>query len=141
MRLGSGRRGAVAWIVERAQSFQPHLKSSNPDGDRASKLQHAVQDMDGDGNLGGAAVVRAKAQAVADHLLEPPNRGFNSGALVVAGSLLPTDASLLGDAPRMTVALRRICLGGLALDRRRSRGYDDSGIRIAATAAYTSLLS
>jgi hypothetical protein len=76
--------GAVAWIVERPRLFQPHLTLSGPDGDWASKLQHAVQDMDGDGNFGDAAFVRARAQAVADHLLAPPNRGLNSAAFVVS---------------------------------------------------------
>jgi hypothetical protein len=35
----------------------PHLSSCNPDGDRTSQLQHAVKDMDGNANFGGAAAV------------------------------------------------------------------------------------
>jgi hypothetical protein len=42
--------------------------SGDTDGDRASQLQHAVQDMDGDTNLGGTTLVLMKAQTVPDHL-------------------------------------------------------------------------
>jgi hypothetical protein len=54
--------GAVAWIVERAAASQLFLKSSDPDGNRASDLQHAVQDTDGEADFVGAAFVRVKTK-------------------------------------------------------------------------------
>jgi hypothetical protein len=56
---------------------------------RASKLQHTIQHMDGDVHLGRLAYVRARVQAVADHLLEPADGHFVSGQLRVSGSFLP----------------------------------------------------
>src|SRR5208282_6643658 len=77
---------------------QPHLSSCEADGDRASQLQHAVQSMDGDANLGGAAAVLAKAQTVTDHLFVASDGGLNPAALGVARHLLPADPALFGDA-------------------------------------------
>ena len=45
----------------RAQLPQPRLASGDADGDRASRSQHAVEDMDGDVHLEGLALVRARA--------------------------------------------------------------------------------
>jgi hypothetical protein len=42
--------GVVAWIAKRLQRSQSHLNSGDADGDRASRFEHAVQDMGGDGN-------------------------------------------------------------------------------------------
>jgi hypothetical protein len=63
---------------------QPHPHSFDPDGDRASELQHAVQDIDGDGNLGGTTPVLVKAQPVAEHLFVSSNGGFDPAPLGVS---------------------------------------------------------
>ena len=76
----------------------PTRGSGNADGDRASKLRHAVERMDGDVHLGRATFVRARAQPVTDHLLEPADGGLCPGSLRVAGRFLPGCASVLGDA-------------------------------------------
>ena len=87
--------------------------------------------MNGNGDFGLLPAIVVRPQPIANHLLEPPDGGFNPCALVVAGYLLPAETSPLGGRPKMTIALRRICLGGLALDRRGSRGHDDCSIGIA----------
>ena len=68
-------------------------------------FQHAVRGMDGNVHLGRPTLVRAAAQPVTDHLLEPANGGFYPGSDVVAGRLLPSCSSVLGDALQMAVPL------------------------------------
>ncbi len=51
--------------------------SCNPDGDRASQLQHAVQNMDGDTNLGDTPLVLMKAQTVPDDLFVASDGGLH----------------------------------------------------------------
>ena len=53
------------------------------------ELQHPVQDMDGDANLGRPTRILARAQPITDHLLVAPDRGLNPAPFVVAGCLLP----------------------------------------------------
>src|SRR4051812_28878129 len=83
--------------VGRAHSPQPRSGSCDADGLRASQLEHAVQRMDGNVHLGRPTLVRAGAQPVADHLLEPAHGGLDPGANVVSGGLLPSHAAHLGD--------------------------------------------
>src|SRR5215218_6130863 len=45
----------------------PVLGSCDADGLRASQLQHAVEDVDGNVHLGHPTLIRARAQPVADH--------------------------------------------------------------------------
>jgi hypothetical protein len=47
--------------TRRSQQTQLHLSSFDLDGDRASELLHAVQDMDSDANFGGTTSVLAEA--------------------------------------------------------------------------------
>src|SRR5208282_1863864 len=68
---------------------QPHLSSCEADGDRASQLQHAVQSMDGDANLGGAAAVFAKAQTVTDHLFVASDGGLVFSLAAISASAAP----------------------------------------------------
>src|SRR5215218_7607258 len=75
--------------VGRAHSPLPRSGSCDADGLRASQLQHAVQRIDGNLHFGRPTLVRAAAQPVADHLLEPADSGFDAGSDVVAGRLLP----------------------------------------------------
>jgi len=60
----------------------PDWRSDDADGVRASQLQHAVEDVNSDLHLGGPALVRARAQAVADHLLEARHARLGTGRLV-----------------------------------------------------------
>ncbi|MEA2729022.1 MAG: hypothetical protein QOF70_3497 [Acetobacteraceae bacterium] len=58
--------GAVlhGWTIG-SQDPQPHLRSSDADGVRASQLQHPVQDMNGDANLGCPTFILVRSQPVA----------------------------------------------------------------------------
>jgi hypothetical protein len=49
---GDRRDGVVAWIDDWIAIPHSHLNSCDADGDRASQLQHPVQDFDRDINLG-----------------------------------------------------------------------------------------
>jgi hypothetical protein len=70
---GVPRPGRLPAALLHGSADRSHRPPSRPnsgdtDGDRASQLQHAVQDMDGDTNLGGTTLVLMKAQTVPDHL-------------------------------------------------------------------------
>ena len=93
---------------------QPRSGSGHADVIRASQLQHAVERVDGDRHLGRPALVRARAQLVADHLLPPGHGGFDPGAHVVSGRVLPRHAPVLGDVPQVAVSLRGCGLGRVA---------------------------
>jgi hypothetical protein len=116
---------------------QPHLRSSDADGARASQLQHPVQGMNGDADLGRPTLILSRANPpsrarspVTDDLLVAPDGGLNAAPFVVAGHLLPPDPAFLGNALEMAVALgwltRRRCTGY----RRRTRRHDDRGLRL-----------
>jgi hypothetical protein len=81
---GSSWRGVVAWIDELVVATPAHPNSYDTNGDWASQHPHAVQDKNGDGNLGAATSVLAKAQPVADHFLVSPDGGFNQASFIVA---------------------------------------------------------
>lgn len=79
---GTGRGAGVSGAG--AMNPLPRLGSGNADEDWASQLQHAVQSMDGDVQLGRATLVRARAQPVADQLFEPADGGLGAGTGVVS---------------------------------------------------------
>ena len=58
------------------------LGSCDADGVRASEFQHAVQGMNGDVHLGRLTPVRARAQPVTDHALEPADGGLGPARVV-----------------------------------------------------------
>src|SRR3954451_10398486 len=66
----------VARISGLTQWSSPRLRSGDADRLRASQLQHAVQNHDGDGHLGRLTLLRARAQPVADHPFEAADRGL-----------------------------------------------------------------
>ncbi len=68
---------------------------------------------------------RARAQPVANHLLEPAHGRLGPSPLRVAGGFLPGCPSVLGDVLQMAVALRGFGLGRLARHRRGPRRHDD----------------
>ena len=87
----------VARISRRTQWAYSRLRSGDADRFRASQLQHAVQDRDGDVDLGGLTLVCARAQPVADHPLEAADCGLDQRPAVIAGGLLSAHAAVLGD--------------------------------------------
>src|SRR3954462_4199485 len=117
---GSGRTG-----------HYPVPGSCDADGLRASQLQHAVERVDADVDLGHAAPVGARVQSVPYHPLVPRDSRLGPGAGVVARRLLPSHAPLLGDELEVAVPLRRRSLGRLARHRRRARRDDDLRLGVA----------
>ena len=87
--------------------------------------------MDGDIHLGRSTPVRARAQPVTDHLLEPADGRFGLSPLRVAGRFLPGCASVFGDALQVVVPLRECGLGRLARHGRGTRRHDDRRFGIA----------
>jgi len=84
--------------------------------------------MDGDVHLGRPAPVRARAQPVTDHLLEPADGRLDPRPLRVAGRFLPSRTSVLGDAFR----LRSRCVGVVAAIS-LGKAVDRGGTMIAAS--------
>jgi hypothetical protein len=104
-------------------SPQPRSGSGDADRDRASQLQHTIEGMDSDLNLGRPALVLVRAQPVSDHLFPARHRRLGASARVVARSLLPPHTPVLGNALEVAVALRRRALGRLARHRRGTRWH------------------
>jgi len=57
----------------------PDRGSDDADGVRASKLAHAIEDMDYEAHVGRLAFVDVRAQAVANHVLEVRHARPESG--------------------------------------------------------------
>jgi hypothetical protein len=104
---------------------------SDADGLRASKIKHVVQGLNGNGNLSGAAVFRPRAQGISNHPFKPADGALHQGSTSVPGCLLPTHASMLGDALEVPIALGRSALCHLARYRTRSWWNNHFRIRIA----------
>src|SRR3954454_19082745 len=92
MGRGSGRTGPY-----------PVRGSGNADGLRASRVQHAVEGVNADVDLGHAAPVGARVQPVADHPLVPRDSRLGPGTCVVARRFLPAHPALLGDELQVAV--------------------------------------
>lgn len=73
-------RGSGVW----AHWPQPRPGSGGADVIRASEFRHAVEGVGGDRHLGRPALVLARAQPAADHLLPSPDRGLGFRAPRVA---------------------------------------------------------
>jgi hypothetical protein len=61
------------WLVGRTEP-SASLSLSDADGFRASKLKHAVQGMNSDGDLCRATPGRPRAQCISDDSFEPADR-------------------------------------------------------------------
>ena len=83
----------------------PVRGSGDADGDRAFQLQHTVERVDGDVHLGRPTLIRARAQPVADHLLEPADGRLDPGSLRLAERFLPGRGARRHDDRRLGVAL------------------------------------
>src|SRR3954451_14121562 len=78
----------------RAHRPLPRPGSGDPDGLRASELQHAVEGVDIHVHFGPATPVDARAQPVADHAFAARDGRLGPGARVVARGLLPAHPAL-----------------------------------------------
>src|SRR5689334_2225946 len=100
----------------------PGCCSRDADGLRASEIEYAVEDLDGDRDLGSLGSVGVEAQRGADHLLEAADLSLHQGAQVVLTCSLPAQPPLRGDLLDMAVAL-----GGRASSSWRRAGLPDRG--------------
>ena len=87
--IGWGREegpccGVVAWITAGDAPPHPSSSSGDADGNRASRLRHAIQDVDGDTNFCASAFVRVEAQPIADYLLISTDRGLDTTSRRIA---------------------------------------------------------
>ncbi len=83
--------------------------------------------MDGDVHLGCPTMVRARAQPVADHLLEPADGRLSTGPFRIPGGCLPGSSAVLDDirlTSRFDVLKMAVPLRAHGLDRfaRHGRG-------------------
>ncbi len=115
-------QGSGGW----AQCPQPRLRSGDADVARASEIQHAVERVDCDRDLGRPALVRVRAQLIADDLLPSVHGGFDPGSPVVARRALPLHAPVPGNVLEMAVPLCRCGLGRVARHSVRARRDDNS---------------
>src|SRR3954471_19659760 len=95
----------------------PRCRSGDADGVRASKVEHSVEDLGGDGDLGGPGLVAVETQPVTDDLLPARELALNAGSFVIAAVALPSHSPFPGD--RLDVA---IALGGLGIRRGAEHG-------------------
>src|SRR3954463_7169966 len=125
------QRGPCCTVSGRTQWSSPRLRSGDADRLRASQLQHAVQDHDGDVHLGRLTLVRARVQPVADHPFEAADRGLGQRTVIVATGLLPAHAAVLGNELQVLIPLGRRRLGRRARHSRGARRHDDPSTGMA----------
>ncbi len=77
-------RDCVAWTGSRAWNTCSYRLLRQTDVLRASKFEHLVQGADSEGDLRSASSIRARAQPVPDHALEPADVGLDQSAPVIA---------------------------------------------------------
>src|SRR3954464_1398434 len=95
---------------EEAKEAQSRLLIRRRGRRSASKVEHSVEDLGGDGNLGGAGLVAVEAQPVPDDLLPARELALDPSPLMIAAVALPGHSPVPGD--RLDVA---VALGGLGL--------------------------
>ena len=114
-----------------ALSPWPHPVSSDPNGDRASEREHAVQGVHSNGDFGILAPRRPRPESIADHPLVPADRRFDQSPPIVTTRLLPAHAAALRNLLKMPIPLRRSRVRRLTEHGRRARRHDDRGVRMA----------
>ena len=82
------------------------LQSGEANGYWLRDSDHAVENMNGDGDLTALSVVRARTQRRANDMLVASDRGLNEAAAAVTGRFLPRHAALLRDELDVTVSNR-----------------------------------
>jgi hypothetical protein len=61
----------------------PGCCSRDADGLRASEIEHAVEDLNGDGDLGRLRLIAVRTQCIANHALEAIDLRFYQGAQII----------------------------------------------------------
>jgi hypothetical protein len=84
-----------------------------------SKVEHSVEDLGGDGDLGGPSLVAVEAQPVPDDLLPARELALDAGPFVIAAVPLPGHPPLVGDPLDVAVALG---VSAVALSAASARG-------------------
>src|SRR3954454_1885341 len=92
-------------------SPSPRRWSGDADGVRASKVEHSVEDLGGDGDLGGSGLVAVETQPVTDDPLPARELALNAGSFVIAAVALPGYPPVPGDRLDVDVALSRLGVG------------------------------
>jgi hypothetical protein len=82
-----------------------------------SKVEHSVEDLGRDGDLGGSGPVAVEAQPIPDDLLPARELTLDAGSVVVAAVALPGHPPPVGDGLDVPVAL-----GGLGVSRGAEHG-------------------
>src|SRR5204863_10167412 len=107
----------------------PRLRASDdPDGDRHAESGHPVKNVTSNLRLGSLIGQNPGVKAPADDGLVSIHCGFGQAPAIVAWTALPTDAPMLGDGRKMSVAL---CWDGSAGNSRRSGRDNDRGLGVA----------
>ncbi len=90
------------------------------------EFEHPVQCVYGDRDFGCSTPIGARSQPITDDPFEPADVGLHQRSPVIAGGLLPSHATQLGDGLQVTVSHRRRHLRGVA---RHGAGawWDDDG--------------
>ena len=84
-----------------------------------SKVEHSVEDLGCDGDLGGPGLVAVETQSVTDDLLSARELALNAGSFVVAAVALPSHPPCLSDRLDVAVALG---VSAVALSTASARG-------------------
>jgi hypothetical protein len=109
----------------------PRCWSCNADGVRASKVEHSVEDLGGDGDLGSPGLVAVEAQPVTDDLLPARELALDPGPLIIAAVALPGHPPFPCNGLDVAVALGGlgVCIGA---EYGIGPGWDDDhGSRMA----------
>ena len=96
-----------------------------------SKVEHSVEDLGRDGDLGGPGLIAVEAQPVPDDLLPAYELALDPGPLIIAAVALPGQSPLVGDRLDVAVALGGIGVGHGAEHGIGTRWDDYHGIWIA----------
>ena len=109
----------------------PYRRSGDADGIRASKVEHAVENLDGDGDLSGLGLVGVEAQAIADDALPAPDLALHARPHIVAAVFLPSHSASRLDRLDVPVALGGRGLRSLTERRVPARRHDHRGLWMA----------
>src|SRR3954452_18976034 len=104
---------------EEAKEAQSRLLIRRRGRSSASKVEHSVEDLGGDGDLGGPGLVAVEAQPVTDDLLPTRELALNAGSFVIAAVALPGHPPLVSDCLDVAVALG---VSAVALSTASTRG-------------------
>src|SRR3954469_25744423 len=83
------------------------------------QVEHSVEDLGGDGDLGGPGLVAVEAQPVTDDLLPARELALDAGPFIVAAVALPGHSPVPGDRLDVAVALG---VSAVALSTASTRG-------------------